>query len=278
MPPKKERKTLNTDVISIIVYIVIGVLVYYIVGILIKITYYMFSFPILIPFRETVFINNPIAIILNIVYAILYSIPLLFFVHTIFMIVVIIVFIIYIIWSLLKDVFIIGGIVRSMFPFKEFDEAGIFTLIDNIWMYMTKILPTNVLKAFVLTYAELLLFAKNRIIDFILLANPDANVGGETIDEMIQKLKESSGVEAFTNADTNTKKLTNTFFENTKKSMEDKNIADGYKASVSITPDMEMTDRMYITFNNELKKIQIPFNNLQNTVTNEISTATYNVE
>ncbi|WP_396189571.1 hypothetical protein, partial [Flavobacterium sp.] len=203
---------------------------------------------------------------------------LLFGVHTIFMFVLIIVIIIYIAWSILKDVFIIGSIVRGMFPFKEFDEAGIFTMIDNIWMYLTKILPTSVLKAFVLTYAELLLFAKNRIIDFILLANPDANVGGESVDEMIKKLKESSGVETFVNADANTKKLTNTFFDHTKEGIAHKNIADSYKTSNPIRPDMGITDRMYITLNNEMNKIQIPFNNLQNTVTNDISAATNNVE
>jgi len=274
MPPKKERKPLKTDAVSIIVYIVIGVLLYYIIGILTKITYYLLAFPLTIQFRDRVFVQNPLAIILNIIFALLYSQFLIFIVNFIFVVVIVCVAFIYIIWSIFKDIFIIGAIIRASFPFKEFDEAGIFTLIDNIWLYISKVLPSSILKASILIYAELLLFAKNKIVDFVLLANPEAKVGGETIDEVVAKLKESSGVESFENI----KKPNNVFFERTKEMIEQKQIADAYKTTISVKPNMDMSDRMYISFQNELNKMQMPLNNIENITKNEVAAATFNVE
>lgn len=271
---KQEGSTLKTDAISIIVYIVIGVLLYYIIGILLKSGYLFLTLIQVYEFRDWVFVRNPIAMPLNFIYAIIYSMLAMMFMHTIFMIVLVLVVVIYVIWSILKDVFIIGSIIRSSFPFQQFDEAGIFRLIDNILIYISKVLPKSALKAILLIYLELLLFAKSRIIHFIQLANPDAKVDGQAFDEFAEGLKAANGVETFENK----KKPTNIFFETTKQSIEQKGIADAYKSTISVKPNMNIIDRLSISFQNEMNKTQIPLNNVESTVTNEVSKALYNVE
>lgn len=274
MSSEKEREPIKTDAVSIIVYIVIIVLLYYIIGILLKTGYWFLTLIQVYDFRNDVFVNNPLAIILNIIYEFIYSMPAMMMIHSIFMIVLVLVVVIYVIWSVLKDVFIIGSIIRSSFPFKQFDEEGIFRLIDNILIYISRILPKNALKAILLIYLEMLIFAKSRIINFIKLANPEATVNGKEFDEFVARVKESSGVETFENK----KKPTNIFFETTEKSIEQKGIADSYKTSISVKPNMDIVDRLSISFQNEMNKIKAPINNIESTVTNEVSKTLYNVE
>ena len=274
MPAKKEKRYLKKDAISILVYIIVGILLYYIIGILLKISYLFLGLPPFCPFRNNVFINNPLALLLNFIHAILYSTPILIIMHTLFMIVLVIVFIIWVIWIILNKIPIFGpAILGSVPPFREFEEAGIFRLIENISKYISVVIPKSILQGLVLIYIELLSFSKERITDFILLANPDAELNDKTFDDIISTIKSASGVETFEN-----KKPDNMFFKKSKEAIEEKNVADNYKSIISVKPNMDITDRLMISFENEMNRVQVKLDNIPNNVKNDVAAAMYNLD
>jgi hypothetical protein len=273
MPPKRQS-TIKNDAVSFIVYIIIIILLYYIIGILVSTIILTLTIPIFVPFRKWFFDDNVLNIIPYILWKVLYSTTVIVSVHSVFMIILILVIVIYVLWIILKKIPIFGQLIIGIFyfPFGAFEEHGIFGLIDNILGFISMYMPDYFLKGIASIYLELLKFAKNKIVDMILFANPDAEIQDQQMDQFIEFVQKKT-IESFENK----KKIKNKFFSDTTKSIEEKSLADFYKTMTPVTPDADDFDRFMTTMNNEITKVQNKIDNTPNNIKSDIAASTIDI-
>lgn len=247
---------MKTDPISLLVYAVIFLMLYIFIGIIVSVFIMILSLPIFIPFRKYTFDNNPLNFVPFALWKICYATTILCIMCSIFAVVMFFVLIIYIIWKILKTFGIIGDLFINIIPpLKQFDDAGIFKLIDNMIGY----LPLPIFKMITSMFVELIRFTKDKIIDIATELVPSIKLEPSKIDELLSKVKENN-VEHFENAPVSP------FITNTKDSIKQNNNAEKYKNNISILPDMEMSERLKIVFNNEFKKIDTQLRNIQDDI------------
>lgn len=252
---------MQTDPISIMVYIILFIILYFCFAIIFKICYLYLSLPPFAAFRTYTYDwGQPLMFIVLGIWELLYWTPVMIAVAVIFAIILLIIIIIYVIWLILKNIPIIGFvIIATVPPFRQFEEAGIFKLLEDIQNAVVKWLPKNVAKMFGRIFLIIVKFTKDKIIDIAKLIKPDLQLNSSEIDVIL-------GKEAFENPTVDIHR------ENTSKAIDMKNEADKYKSLDSITPNMEMQDRMSVIFNNEAKKIQITLNNTPNNMKLQFAT------
>lgn len=256
---------MKTDPISILVYIILGIILYYCIGIIVKILYLYLCIPPFSYYQKYTFgFNNPLMILPIIIWSILYSTQVLILVTAVFVIILVVLFIIYIIWIILQKIPIFGPVILdNVPPFKQFEEAGIFQLITDIMDTIAKWLPKSVVKMFGKLFLVIVRFTKDRIIDIAKAIKPDLELKPSEIDNIINKM------ENFANPEDN---IANLYKNNTLKYIDERNQAETYKSLISITPEMSEQDRMNVIFQNEVKKMDIQFNNMNNNIKLETAT------
>jgi hypothetical protein len=229
-----------------------------------KICYLYLLLPPFSAFRQYTYDwGQPLMFIVLGVWEVLYCTPVMIVMAVIFTILLLVIIIVYILWLVLQNIPIIGWvIIQTVPPFKQFEEAGIFKLLEDLQNTIATWLPKNVGKMFGRIFLIIVKFTKDKIIDIAKLIKPDLQLNASEIDAIL-------GKEGFQNPEEN---VVNKFKQNTLEVIEMKNQADKYKSLQSITPDMEMQDRMVAIFQNEAKKIQITLNNTPNNF--KIETAT----
>lgn len=269
----RQAPTFKRDPISIMVYVIIVLIVYFIVGILIKLVYTSMLLPPFRAMRVNVFDQNPLNFPARFVYSILYAQPLLSVLTTIFNYIMLFIILIYIIYKILQMIPLLGpALIAIIPPFRQFEEAGIFGLIDDIVTNIAKFLPKSVARMFRGIFIDVLQFTKDKIFDIVLLINPKLELDESTFNNFMREMK-TKNMEGFVVQEKpKLEKPKNMFLVETEEAMKQKNLADKYRGVDSITPDMEMTDRMYATFNNELKKMQIQLGNTPNTIKMQLAT------
>ena len=282
----KQAPTLKRDPISILVYIIIILILYFLVGILLNIIYATMLFAPFNAMRTNVFDNNPLHFIPRRIYAMLYWQPILTVMTAVFNYIMIFIILMYIIWKILQMIPLLGPALLAIIPpFKQFEDAGIFALIDNIVEAIAKFLPKSIVRMFRSIFIDMLQFTKDKITDIVLIINPKLELDESQFDTFIKDMKKKnmegfqvSGSEGFrisggeSEGFQNEKKTVNLFKQLTEESLNQKNLADKYKGLESVKPDMEMTDRMYSTFNNEIKKINIQLGNTPNNIKMQMAT------
>lgn len=255
---------MKTDPISIIVYIIIIFILYYCIGIIIKVIYWYLLIPPFSYFREYTFgTSNPAMIIPTLIWSVLYSTVAIVCITIIFVFILVVVFIIYIIWMILNKIPIFGPIILATVPpFRQFEEAGIFKLIDDMGEAVAKWLPKSFVKMLGRMFMILVRFTKDKIIDIAKLIKPELELKPSEIDAILD------GMEGFANPEDakNLHKIMSL------EALEQRNLADRYRSLASITPDMSEQDRMSIIFDNEVKKMQIQFDNMNNNIKLETAT------
>lgn len=272
MAEKKKPPTLKRDPISILVYIIILMIVYFLLGFFIKIVYYTMLLPPFTAMRVNVFEKNALHFLPRITYDILYWQPILSLMTTIFNHVLLFILIVYVVWKILLMIPLLGpALIAIIPPFRQFEEAGIFGLLDNIVDNVAKILPKSVVRMFRAIFVDMLKFTKDKITDIVMLINPKLEIDESKFDKFIADMKRKD-LEGFANNKPTPPKPVNAFLKNTEVSLNQKNLADKYRGMQSVKPDMEMTDRMYATFNNEIKKIQIQLGNTPNHIKMQMAT------
>lgn len=268
----KKPPTLKRDPISIMVYVIVALILYFLVGILLKIVYLSMLLPPFNAMRNNIFMNNPLHFPARFVYDLMYHQAILSVLTTIFNYITLFIMLLYIIWKILQMIPLLGPALLAIIPpFRAFEEAGIFALIDDILGDIAKYLPKSVVKVLRSIFIDMVQFTKDKLTDIILLINPKVEIEEGQFDkflaDMERKNVEGFAVESFTNT-----KPINQFVKDTEESMAQKNLADRYKGLESVKPDMEMTDRMQTTFNNEMKKIRIQLDNTPNTIKMQLAT------
>lgn len=254
---------MKTDPISLLVYAIIFLMVYIFIGIIVSVSIMILSLPFFIPFRVHVFDSCP----LNVFYPlwkIFYATTVVAIMVAVFAVVMFFVIIVYIVWKIFKPIPFIGDIIIDVIPpIKQFEQAKIFELIDNMISY----LPLPFGKMITVMFVELISFTKDKIIDFAMLLVPSLKLEESQIDVLLDKIKHRN--ESFENKRTseNIESFENkTFISDTKISMNQAHHANKFKSVESILPNMEMTDRMQIAFNNEYKKIELQLKNTPNNI------------
>ena len=202
----------------------------------------------------------------------MYSTVAIIWVTIIFVIILVVVFIIYIIWLILNKIPIFGPIILSSVPpFKQFEEAGIFKLIDDMGEAIARWLPKSFVKMILRMFMILVRFTKDKIIDIAKLIKPELELKPSEIDAILDGMdkpkKETK--EGFENKET---EAVNVHKKLSLEALEQRNLADRYRSLASITPDMSEQDRMSIIFDNEVKKMQIQFDNMNNNIKLETAT------
>jgi|688.fasta_scaffold444774_2 hypothetical protein len=254
---------MQTDPISIMVYIILFIILYFCFAIIFKICYLYLSLPPFAAFKTYTYDwGQPLMFIVLGIWELLYWTPLMIAIAVIFAIIILVIVIIYVIWLILQNIPIIGFvIIATVPPFRQFEEAGIFKLLEDIQNAIVQWLPKNVAKMFGRLFLIIVKFTKDKIIDIAKLIKPDLQLNASEIDVIL-------GKEAFENPT----EAVDIHRENTSKAIDMKNEADKYKSLDSITPNMEMQDRMSVIFNNEAKKIQITLNNTPNNMKLQFAT------
>lgn len=254
---------MKTDPISILVYIILGIILYYCIGIIVKVLYLYLSLPPFSYFQMYTFgTNNPIMIIPNILWSIIYSTQLLLFVTVVFVIIMVVLFILYIIWLILQKIPIFGPIILSAVPpFRQFEEAGIFQLISDVLETISTWLPRSIVKMFGRLFLVIVKFTKDKIIDIAKAIKPDLELQTSDIDVVLNKMEkfENQEIKSLHKADT-------------LEYINEGNLAEKYKSLTSITPELSEIDRMSIAFNNEVKKMDIQFQNIKKNIKIEMAT------
>jgi hypothetical protein len=254
---------MQTDPISIMVYAILIIILYFCIALIMKICYLYLLLPPFSAFRQYTYDwGQPLMFIVLALWEILYCTPLMIAMAIIFTILLLVIIIVYILWLILKNIPIIGWvIIEAVPPFKQFEEAGIFKLLEDLQNTIALWLPKNVGKMFSRIFLIIVKFTKDKIIDIAKLIKPDLQLNASEIDAIL-------GKEGFKNPEEGV----DAFKKGTLEAIDMKNQADKYKGLQSITPDMEMQDRMAAIFSNEAKKIQITLNNTPNNF--KIETAT----
>ena len=264
---------MKTDPISILVYIIIGIILYYCIGIITKVCYLYLCIPPFSYYRQYAYDSNPVMILPNILWSILYAVPVIVAISCVFAILLFFILLMYIIWKVLQMIPIFGFIIiNTVPPFKQFEEAGIFKLIDDIGATIVKWLPKSVVKMFGRLFLVIVKFTKDKIIDIAKAIKPDLELKPGEIDAILEKEAFVNKEEHFINKDEAEKEAKNLHKLQSLEAIDQKILAERYKSLTSITPDMGEQDRMSIIFNNEFKKIQVQLNNTSDNIKIEMAT------
>ncbi len=254
---------MQTDPISILVYAILIIILYFCIGLIMKICYLYLLLPPFSAFRNYTYDwGQPLMFLPLALWEILYCTPAMLVMAIILTILLLVIIIVYILWLILKNIPIIGWvIIEAVPPFKQFEEAGIFKLLEDLQTTIATWLPKNVGKMFGRIFLIIVKFTKDKIIDIAKLIKPDLQLNPSEIDAILAK-------EGFQNPE----KPVDEFKKGTLEVLDMKNQADKYKSLQSITPDMEMQERMAAIFENEAKKMQITLNNTPNNIKIEMAT------
>lgn len=253
---------MQSDPISLMVYAILFIILYFCIALICKICYLYLLLPPFSAFRQYTYDwGQPLMFVVLALWEILYCTPAMLCMTIIFTILILVIIIVYILWLVLKNIPIVGFIIiQTVPPFRQFEEAGIFKLMEDLQNTIAKWLPKNVGKMFGRIFLIIVRFTKDKIIDIAKLIKPDLQLNPSEIDAIL-------GREAFEN-----EKAVDIHKKGTLEVIDMKNEADKYKTLESITPNMEMQDRMSVIFNNEAKKVQINLNNTPNNIKIELAT------
>lgn len=264
---------LKMDPISIIVYLIICIILYFCIAIIFKIIYLYLLLPPFSKFRIHTFDQDPLMIIPLLLWDIIYATPVMIFMNTVFVIIIIILLVLYILWIILKSIWLIGPIFLALPPFKQLEDAGIFQLIDDMKNAIITWLPKSIVKMLGRLFMLIIKFTKDKIIDIVKFINPGVKLESSKIDEILDSMNKS-GIEKFENnvEKFENKDVPNLFRIDTNTAINQKNDADRYKNLEIITPDMQIYDRTYIIFNNEMKKINLQLYGISNNIKADLAT------
>jgi len=265
------------DPISIMIYVIIIIIIYVVLGIILKFFEYYLMLPIFNDFNEYV-LNHSLLLFPRILYAILYSTYLIIFVSAIFAAIIkflIILYVLRFILLFLIPVFPIpiGVIMYAIIPpFVQFEEAGIFTFIDNIIASVFKSFPSLEKKAQDIIQITTS-FTKDKFLDLVKEANPNVELDNSQFGKVFverfingnedskksfnEKLKESKEkIKEFIENFEEKPNKNSQFYNSTKKAMSQALDAETYKSYDSTFPNMSYVEIMTTALNNSVNSFK----------------------
>ena len=182
---------LKLDFISIIVYACIIIVLYHIIFMLGWFWVAFLSLPGLSQFRIGVFEKPWYMQIKSAVWGIIYSRYIFAIMTVIFAVLLIIILICWFIYGILLPIpFGIGLLLIEVIPpLKAFEQAGFYRLVDDSIDVFGKFMPINWFVAILMWFLNLQRFCVERIIDLVLLINPDVELEPSKYIQFIDELQ-----------------------------------------------------------------------------------------